>query len=115
HKQKTYGKMGGERILLADGLGYFLEAGNVPVTGVTASQSVGVSYVSYADDGYLKGPVTTVDLYRHGKLAPLLPGGTLVSTTGGRIAFNALYSDGHVETKYDKKDAWRGLRMRFPN
>ena len=54
---------------------------------------------------------TDIGLWRHGKLpAPSATTPVTFDPTKGRIAFNALYSDGHVATATDYREAWLGVR-----
>jgi prepilin-type processing-associated H-X9-DG protein len=42
-------------------------------------------------------------------------GFTLVElSSGGSVAFNILYCDGHVATATDRKEAYLSVRMKFP-
>lgn len=111
---KTYGRMGAQRILLADSNSWAAEAGRMPPTITTIpTQFIGESYVSYF--GPMAQPRTYIDLFRHGKLPQVISGTpSFTMNSGGKVAFNALFADGHVALQSDKRDAWRGLRMRFP-
>ncbi|MCS7033217.1 MAG: hypothetical protein NZ561_04375, partial [Phycisphaerae bacterium] len=58
---------------------------------------------------------TTIDVFRHGKYPPKHP--TIANThmaTGGKVAYNLLWADGHVTTENDQKAAYLGVRFRFP-
>ena len=111
---KTYGRLGAQRILLVDSNSWAAEAGRMPPTITTIpTQFIGESYVSYF--GPLTQPRTYIDLFRHGKLPQVIQGTpSFTMNTGGKVGFNALFADGHVALQSDKRDAWRGLRMRFP-
>jgi prepilin-type processing-associated H-X9-DG protein len=64
---------------------------------------------------YLPGGTrnTSIDMYRHGTYPPLAST-TAFMPTGGKVAFNVLYTDGHVTTATDRETAYRCVRMRFP-
>jgi prepilin-type processing-associated H-X9-DG protein len=52
------------------------------------------------------------DYYRHG-LYPRATG-TAYAATGGKIAYNILYFDGHVAESHSQADAFKSIRMRYP-
>jgi prepilin-type N-terminal cleavage/methylation domain-containing protein/prepilin-type processing-associated H-X9-DG protein len=57
---------------------------------------------------------TLVDTYRHGKYPGPSGDGITFSKTGGKVAYNILYCDGHVSTLAERTEAIRSLRMRYP-
>jgi prepilin-type processing-associated H-X9-DG protein len=57
---------------------------------------------------------TLVDTYRHGKYPGPSGDGITYSATGGKVAYNILYCDGHVSTVPERTEAIRSLRMRYP-
>lgn len=57
---------------------------------------------------------TTVDAYRHGKYPPGQDDKQF-KVVGGMVGFNILYADGHVSRWVDRKEAFRAVRLRFPN
>ena len=113
HLQKTYGRMGAQRMLLSDSHSWAAEAARVlPSATTIANQQLGVSYVTYTQTTASR---TTVDFFRHGKLPPVSTTNPPVTANeGGKPGFNVLWADGHVTLETDKRTAYRGLRMRFP-
>jgi prepilin-type processing-associated H-X9-DG protein len=57
-----------------------------------------------------------IDVYRHGKYPKIRVYGSsgFYNTVGGKVAFNVLYCDGHVNTESDRRLAYKVLRMKFP-
>ena len=96
-----------QRALLADCRFWSLEALN-PVGGVIPGQEVR-STVTYTSG--VSGQ-TTFDFYRHGRVPGIV--GSQYQTSGGQVAFNILYCDGHVVTAHDPKEAYLSVRMKFP-
>ena len=108
-----------QRALFADCYYVALEA-NAPVS---ATDLPGMK--NYADpteefsknvSGQQTTGQTTFDWYRHGKVPPMHdPSSTgAFKVSGGKIAYNILYADGHVGQANDKEESYRSLRMRFP-
>jgi prepilin-type N-terminal cleavage/methylation domain-containing protein/prepilin-type processing-associated H-X9-DG protein len=56
------------------------------------------------------------DCYRHGVYPNVIKynGGNAYSTSGGKVAYNILYFDGHVQQSNDRADAYRSVRLRYP-
>ncbi|HEY1684388.1 MAG TPA: prepilin-type N-terminal cleavage/methylation domain-containing protein [Tepidisphaeraceae bacterium] len=56
------------------------------------------------------------DCYRHGVYPNVITynGGMAYSTSGGKVAYNILYYDGHVQQSNDRADAYRSVRLRYP-
>jgi prepilin-type N-terminal cleavage/methylation domain-containing protein/prepilin-type processing-associated H-X9-DG protein len=109
YRQNVYGRNGSERCLVADGRLWALECEAPPVAGIPAQPIPDPAVFST-----LPGQ-TTMAVYRHGK-APdraASPAGTYAKT-GGKVAFNILYCDGHVATAMDIAEAYRSIRLRFP-
>ena len=96
-----------QRALIADCRFWSLEALN-PAGGVIPGQEVR-STATYTSG--VSGQ-TTFDFYRHGRTPSVE--GTQYSTSGGSVAFNILYCDGHVATATDRKEAYLSVRMKFP-
>jgi prepilin-type N-terminal cleavage/methylation domain-containing protein/prepilin-type processing-associated H-X9-DG protein len=96
-----------QRALIADCRFWSLEALN-PAGGVIPGQE------SNPTSTYTSGASgqTTFDFYRHGRYPSVV--GTQYSPTGGSVAFNILYCDGHVATSNDRKEAYLSVRMKFP-
>jgi prepilin-type processing-associated H-X9-DG protein len=61
-----------------------------------------------------RGPGTTFDYYRHGKYPTLAGPGSYFRSSGGKIAFNILYADGHVLMTGDRAEAYRSMFQMFP-
>jgi prepilin-type N-terminal cleavage/methylation domain-containing protein/prepilin-type processing-associated H-X9-DG protein len=56
------------------------------------------------------------DCYRHGIYPPITVAGTgrAFNATSGKVSYNILFYDGHVENSTDRADAYRVVRMRYP-
>src|SRR5258705_494046 len=102
-KQTEFAKPA-QRALIADCRFWSLEALN-PVGGVIPGQEA--SPTSTYTSG-VSGQ-TTFDFYRHGRYPPVV--GTQYATSGGSVAYNILYCDGHVTTATDRKEAYLSVRM----
>lgn len=113
HKQNVYTKNGTSRILVADSRFWALESNPMPLTEVFPPQP-NINNTQTYTPGVVGQ--TMADVYRHGSYPKLnsSPANTF-SQRGGKVLWNALYSDGHVETHGDQKPAYQNLRMRFPN
>jgi prepilin-type processing-associated H-X9-DG protein len=59
---------------------------------------------------------TLVDIFRHGTKPALAQTGAsaLYQDSGGKIAYNMLYCDGHVAESSIAVDAYKAARMHFP-
>jgi prepilin-type N-terminal cleavage/methylation domain-containing protein/prepilin-type processing-associated H-X9-DG protein len=97
------------RALIGDCRFWSLEALN-PVGGVIPGQEI-VSTTTYSAG--VSGQ-TTFDFYRHGRTPGQMSGTTQYAPTGGMVAFNILYCDGHVVTENDRKQAYLSIRQKFP-
>jgi prepilin-type N-terminal cleavage/methylation domain-containing protein/prepilin-type processing-associated H-X9-DG protein len=113
-KATTWTKPAG-RLLVADAKFWIAVSNRAPVTTfpsvvpqtILTNDSNGIGNVF--DSG---GNQTLVDIYRHGKYPKIQ--GTTYDPRGGKISFNVLYCDGHVETRGDAREAYRAIRQRFP-
>lgn len=110
-KQNVYTKNGAERILIADSRFWVAESNPAQADGGVPTQTTIIDTLTYTAPNQ-----STIDLYRHGKYPPRHP--TIANTfsnRGGRIAYNALFADGHVSMLDDHRTAFKGIRMRYPN
>ena len=59
---------------------------------------------------------TTFDFYRHDKdpREAVSGAGGYFERVGGKVGYNVLFCDGHVELMTDRDRAYRITRMRFP-
>jgi prepilin-type N-terminal cleavage/methylation domain-containing protein/prepilin-type processing-associated H-X9-DG protein len=117
YKFNVYQRKGSERMLAADSGLWEAEAlhpkvifGKLqPVGQPNLQQNIGIS-------SYFRGPdagfQTTIDWYRHGKYPAT--DGVQFNPTGGKVAYNILYCDGHVKLSNDPADTYRAIRMRYP-
>jgi prepilin-type N-terminal cleavage/methylation domain-containing protein/prepilin-type processing-associated H-X9-DG protein len=111
-KQTTYGRKGPQRCLVADSQYWLAEAEAPPTSGPLPGQKIfDPGPVTYSLSGQ-----TMIDVYRHGKYPKVRVGGSsgFYNTVGGKVAFNVLYCDGHVNTESDRRLAYKVLRMKFP-
>jgi prepilin-type N-terminal cleavage/methylation domain-containing protein/prepilin-type processing-associated H-X9-DG protein len=102
-----------QRVLVADGQFWIIEAYAPPLNGDIPPQKIYNNTNTYSDG--ISGQ-TLYDFYRHGKYPPIErhgPGG-YYSKVGGKVAYNILYCDGHVSGTQDRRDAYRAMRQRFP-
>ena len=99
-----------ERALLGDSRGLLLEA-RAPLPGVFSGQPLLQNQTVYV--GGSSGRQSTFDFYRHGKYPPVADSQSF-SPNGGKVAYNILYADMHVETAIDRETGYRALRMRYP-
>lgn len=98
-----------EKMLLADAKFYSVEqlrlANGDPIPG--QEWRLNFTYSSpaqFGENGY--------DMYRHGKNPPVMAGTTRMDPKQGKIAFNILYCDGHVETAITYDQGYRAIRLR---
>lgn len=111
-KQTTWGRQGAQRCLVADSIFWETEAQRVPATGMLG-QALANNTVAAGNHAFSLGNTLT-DAYRHGKYPKQFDGASH-EKIGGKVAFNILYCDGHVVTSVDRTEAFRSLRMRYPN
>jgi prepilin-type N-terminal cleavage/methylation domain-containing protein/prepilin-type processing-associated H-X9-DG protein len=114
YKMQAYTKPA-ERALVGDCRAYVLEAlkctGNFSDQGdilIMQSAFWTTNTSSPADPGQ-----SSYDYYRHGKYPPRSYPNAF-SGTGGKVGYNLLYADGHVDTLNSREQGFRAARMRFP-
>ncbi len=112
YKLNAYSKPS-ERAMFADAQFWILEALAPPADGSIPPQKTFNNLVTYSAG--IAGQ-TLFDFYRHGTFPPVqVPGNSgYFAARGGKPSFNILYSDGHVVGTVDRAEAYRSLRMRFP-
>jgi prepilin-type N-terminal cleavage/methylation domain-containing protein/prepilin-type processing-associated H-X9-DG protein len=106
-----------ERALVGDCRAYVLEAlkcsgpdnfsgqGNINILATSFWTS---NTQSPADTGQ-----SSYDYYRHGKYPPMeFP--NAFNSKGGKISYNVLFADGHVENLQSREQGFKAARMRFP-
>jgi prepilin-type processing-associated H-X9-DG protein len=93
-----------ERALLADNIYWVLEVDKPNANGTFPAQP--------APEGSTF-PNATYSFWRHGTFPPIK--GAVFADTGGKIAYNVLFCDGHCQTLADKKSGYIAVRQRFPN
>jgi prepilin-type processing-associated H-X9-DG protein len=111
YKQKDY-TTPAQRALVADCRAYVLEAFAASSTAAIAGQAD----LNSPGNGFWAGPFegeTSYDFYRHGQY-PKHAAGIQFQATGGKVAFNVLYADGHVSTLVNREEGFKAARMRFP-
>jgi prepilin-type N-terminal cleavage/methylation domain-containing protein/prepilin-type processing-associated H-X9-DG protein len=96
-----------ERALVADSINWRIKAQPEPADGVARSQPTPDRVRTFT--GNRLGQ-TLVDVYRHGR-APSMISPDLYAAQGGRIRYNILYADGHVETHTDMRPAFHSMRL----
>lgn len=122
-----------QRCFMADNTALFLECWMPP-----NAQAVKGNYVpppqnilpAYGGAGYQTSGISgqnSFDCYRHGVYPPVIAkwsdpsssgdgsGGPVFAQTGGKVAYNILYYDGHVQESFDRADAYKSVRLRYPN
>jgi prepilin-type N-terminal cleavage/methylation domain-containing protein/prepilin-type processing-associated H-X9-DG protein len=109
-KQKVYDRHAPQRALVADSRFWALNSFIMPPSGVLQRQ---MSLRNDLGTDHNGPGQTFADIYRHGKYPPVVQG-QFFSTSGGKIAYNILYCDGHVATTTDWREAFRSVRFRFP-
>ena len=103
YQQSYWGRMASERIIVADSRLWWLHVSGGAVSG----KDIIPQPLSYAAQ-----TAFDFDRYRHGVTPP--PSGVNYALKGGKVAYNALYVDGHVSTLTTAIDGYRGIRMKFP-
>jgi prepilin-type N-terminal cleavage/methylation domain-containing protein/prepilin-type processing-associated H-X9-DG protein len=116
-KAKTWTRPA-ERMLVADSKFWVAQANRPPATGpwpmAVTPQPIYSNQAGHpATDQQFASFTTCVDIYRHGK-TPKTVANYRFDPTGGKIAYNILYADGHVSGATDGREAYRSTRMKFP-
>jgi prepilin-type N-terminal cleavage/methylation domain-containing protein/prepilin-type processing-associated H-X9-DG protein len=106
-----WGKQGANRMLLSDSRFWLAESNPAPANGQFPPQP-NINNIDTYTSG-ISGQ-TTVDVYRHGKYPGQGPAPRTFAATGGKVAYNILYCDGHVSGQNDQKAAYESIRQRFP-
>ena len=102
-----------DRALIGDAQFWSLESQAVPLSGAIPGQkffdATNTWYTPYNGQ-------STMDMYRHGRFPAVEVSGTTgrYKSTGGKVAYNVLFCDGHVATLNDRESGYRATRMRFP-
>ncbi|MCS7033219.1 MAG: type II secretion system GspH family protein [Phycisphaerae bacterium] len=107
YKQEDYTNPA-TRGIIADSKSWFLE-----VIWLSATSNPVIPAQTLGRVGYNSASGNQFDRYRHGKYPPAA--GSVYSRVGGRVAFNMLFCDGHVETLTDVAQGYRAMRQRWPN
>lgn len=102
-----------ERMLIGDSRFWLAQANRPPAASSYPPAVVMQYYLANSSEAVVGAGVTTIDLYRHGKM-PKVVSGAYLDPRGGKIAFNILYCDGHVATATEGREAYKSLRMKFP-
>jgi prepilin-type processing-associated H-X9-DG protein len=111
-RQTQWAKQGAERALVADSLFWEADANTVDDKDSLLGQALMLNDTASGNWAFAKNN-TTVDAYRHGKYPPRADNKSH-TVKGGRVGYNILYVDGHVNRSTDRTEAFRSLRMRFP-
>jgi prepilin-type processing-associated H-X9-DG protein len=102
-----------QRALLADARQFYLEAKRV--TSASAIPGQRLNFITQDYSGF--GGQATFDFCRHGAY-PRVENNSQTTgyfrATGGKIAYNILFADNHVESPPDREAGYRACRMRFP-
>ena len=107
-KQKQWGRNGAERCLVADSRFWLADSGQL-TTAVIPPQNREANENGAANE-------TSIFMWRHGKTpsSMVTTNKYAVTGSGGKIAYNILYCDGHVATATDPAEAYKSIRMKFP-
>jgi len=102
-----------QRALVADSQFWLVEANPAPASRVIPGQKLYNNSATYSDG--VSGQ-TLFDFYRHGRYPKIQVGGAggFYENKGGKVLYNVLFVDGHVEQVTDRETAYRSVRMRFP-
>jgi prepilin-type N-terminal cleavage/methylation domain-containing protein/prepilin-type processing-associated H-X9-DG protein len=113
--------MAAERALVGDSRAFVLEAMRVsgPSNFCGQANLTALSNVNQASTfwtSFSQNPDTgqsSYDYYRHGKYPPAMTANQF-SPNGGKIAYNVLFADGHVENLQSREQGFKAARMRYP-
>jgi prepilin-type N-terminal cleavage/methylation domain-containing protein/prepilin-type processing-associated H-X9-DG protein len=117
-----------ERMLVADSKFWESLSNSPPATGYPAGSNgwpmavypqpiLSNSSLDAATGHQFDASTSCVDMYRHGKAPGLISfngGPYFFDPSGGKVAYNILYADGHVSKASDGREAYRSIRMKFP-
>jgi prepilin-type N-terminal cleavage/methylation domain-containing protein/prepilin-type processing-associated H-X9-DG protein len=104
-KQTVWKKEGSDRIVVADARSYDLDVAPWPATGVIRDETPGYQGDQTNNDNQ-------AHRYRHGVVASITPDAGGIDRMHGKVAFNALYCDGHAATLTTIEQLWLGVRRR---
>ena len=102
-KSHVWKKEGAERIVIADARSYDLDVAPWPASGVIRDQTAGYQGDQSNNDNQ-------ADRFRHG--VAHVDESQSPPRLRGKVAYNALYADGHATTLTTIEDLWRGVRRR---
>jgi prepilin-type N-terminal cleavage/methylation domain-containing protein/prepilin-type processing-associated H-X9-DG protein len=103
-KQTIWRKEGAERIVIADARSFDLDVAPWPAAGIKA-QSQGFQGNQTTDQNQ-------ADRFRHGTVSSQTTDGGGVVRLSGKVAYNALFCDGHASTLTTIEELWDGVRRR---
>jgi prepilin-type N-terminal cleavage/methylation domain-containing protein/prepilin-type processing-associated H-X9-DG protein len=112
YKQVQWGKQGAERAIVADSLFWEVSANRVTAANALAGQALMLNNTAAGNHAFGLNN-STADTYRHGKYPPKADAASH-TVKGGRVGYNILFADGHVNRSTDRTEIFRSLRMRFP-
>ena len=104
YKASDWGRNGSDRIIIADARSYDLDVEPVPATDDRGRQSVGFSGDQANNDNQ-------ADRFRHS--IRYVDTAVTPNRLNGKVAFNALYCDGHAATLTTIEQLFLGVRMRL--
>ncbi len=103
-----------ERLLVSDAYWWKAEAKAIdPTNPVIPGQKAIFDGNDYSSGPAIPGQ-TTLDFYRHGKYPEVDATGRVFKSSGGKVAYNVLFCDGHAVTMTDRESGYRVIRMKFP-
>lgn len=108
-KDTLWGRNSAERMLIADSRFWLADSSPPPADGVLPP------LMGEFNRGNETAGQTYVSVFRHGEVSSAAAGFRYsFDTKVDRVNYNILYADGHVAATKDPADAYRTLRMRFP-